>query len=398
MEYQEILEKLENTDNIKKLNKLLKKLDFTALSIEELDGLSELLKKKDDIYQLYPIKNILEGMERFSFWILGAAFVGLAFVDSDISLDLVKEIQANKTIVLGSVAGASGVLSLVNELIVSVDRKAWAPSDRESEKYYKYKEMVNQAYKLKVNERRIKEEEEKKSSRVKLNVQELQDFFRLVNSKLMSLPDDISEKYVLKANTLVMTYNEKCHLLDKKNKNNEAFGREVKELYLDELIKGLEDILNEILPILNNDSNVKLVAKITETLDEIVDLPNMIEASDLFIASIDKVAQSLNCLDVPTFNKVMNMVANYTLVMLKKDGVNSKSLMFRLNPYFYKALGDRIKVEMVNNSEALGEISAIDEGIDNLTPFNYSNLLVGIYLKYSKENDVAVKKKRARGN
>lgn len=330
---QDILEKLMVSNNIKLINKLLKKLNSYDLDAVTLQKLNLIFKDK----KIYEGKISL--FSRFMFFNISMLFI-LIFVGGIASAFIPFSVLMPLLILGGLIS--SKVLCDIDSMHISAKDCLKEPSEKE------LKKLNKNLQKLSLHLDNKHEEKEQKSVEAKNN-KSLDDLILQIKDTLGHLPSEINNKKLVEFKTLIEDFENKKESFRTVESSAPNFYCDLMHQLEDELKSNLIIMLNDLYPELKQTMNTQKLISITNSLNEIVNLENKEEAIRNFGILTYQVVGTMNE-DIAFNEQIKELIASYYLMILQNYAeIDLKKIICAIHPLFYFDIKRKLEEKVLNN-------------------------------------------------
>lgn len=322
-----LIEELENTNDIKKTIKILKKLKLNELSPNILMKIRNIISNKD--YMRYVKKLTDDGSGA-----MVAALALLIFVPTLIGAGISLALAFNSIdILITSILGGS-VLAIATKLLIDSFKKEVQKEPNKKQKAFikEYQELLEE---LIIEPTKVKEKTTKSNAEEDLDLINIIIKARLVITTRCN--ENNKEKYNTKLESLIKVYKQKIHDIDSNLQDTPDFAKDYKSM----LFKELEEIINELLEEASSSENYEQhqLETLIDTLNKIVMIDDINKKISQYIELSNKLCVEATPENI-TFNALaIETIAEYYLVLIEQNSnLNLRWLLPQLNSVYYDAI------------------------------------------------------------
>lgn len=322
-----LIEELENTNDIKKTIKILKKLKLNELSPNILMKIRNIISNKD--YMKYVKKLTDDGSGA-----MVAALALLIFVPTLIGAGISLALAFNSiNILITSILGGS-VLAIATKLLIDSFKKEVQKEPNKKQKAFikEYQELLEE---LIIEPTKVKEKTTKSNAEEDLDLINIIIKARLVITTRCN--ENNKEKYNTKLESLIKVYKQKIHDIDSNLQDTPDFAKDYKRM----LFKELEESINELLEEASSSENYEQhqLETLIDTLNKIVMIDDINKKISQYIELSNKLCVEATPENI-TFNALaIETIAEYYLVLIEQNSnLNLRWLLPQLNSVYYDAI------------------------------------------------------------
>lgn len=322
-----LIEELENTNDIKKTIKILKKLKLNELSPNILMKIRNIISNKD--YMRYVKKLTDDGSG-----VMVAALALLIFVPTLIGAGISLALAFNSiNILITSILGGS-VLTIATKLLIDSFKKEIQkePSKKQKDFIKEYQELLEE---LIIEPTKLKEKTIKSNAEEDLDLISIIIKARLVITNRCN--ENNKEKYNIRLESLIKVYKQKIHDIDSNLQDTPDFAKD----YKSKLFKELEESINELLEEASSSENYEQhqLETLIDTLNKIVMIDDINKKISQYIELSNKLCVEATPENI-TFNALaIETIAEYYLVLIEQNSnLNLRWLLPQLNSVYYDAI------------------------------------------------------------
>lgn len=362
-----LIEELENTNDIKKTIKILKKLKLNELSPNILMKIRNIISNKDYMRHVKKLTDDGSGA-------MVAALALLIFVPTLIGAGISLALAFNSIdILITSILGGS-VLAIGTKLLIDSFKKEIQkePSKKQKDFIKEYQELLEEL---------IIEPTKLKEKTIKSNAEEDLDLISIIIKARLVITtrcnENNKEKYNIRLESLIKVYKQKIHDIDSNLQDTPDFAKDYKSM----LFKKLEESINELLEEASSSENYEQhqLETLIDTLNKIVMMEDVNKKISQYIELSNKLCVEATPENV-TFNALaIETIAEYYLVLIEQNSnLNLRWFLPQLNPIYYDAILNLLikKLNLTYDIEIFGESTKL-QNIENLSSI-YINKKQGI--------------------